>query len=131
MSLPSSLHAYPQELDAFERAAASEKGIRYSFAQEGPARHFISRLHRMRALHRKANSEALEPGHPLYGRSEFDLFTCFVRFDGEKWWVYIRKIEGLDVEYEELTEETYDPPKLEPPRIDMQQLLPPPKVFRR
>lgn len=116
MSLPTSLHSYIQEAEAFEAAAAADRGIRLSFPEEGRARHFLSRLHMARSLDREGNAKALPVESPLNGRSGWDLFTCFVRFDGEKWWVYIRKIEGLGGIFEELTDETYDPPKIEPPK---------------
>lgn len=129
MSLPTSLHAYPQEIDAFDRAVASERGIRFAFPDEGSAYRFRSRLHQARALQRKASTLVLDPGHPLYGHSEWDVFTCLLRTDGVRWWVYIRKIESIDAHFEELTEETYDPPRIERQPI----LLPsaPVKAYRR
>lgn len=103
MSLPNSLHAYASELDAFERAKTSTKGIRIMFDTHQQARYYSNRLHYARKLDRQENTRALDPAHPLYGKSDHDCFVVSIKEDTEgKWWVYINKNEIIPGAVEEL-----------------------------
>lgn len=103
MSLPNSLHAYTSELDAFERAAQSPRGIRIMFDTHQQARYYSNRLHYARKLDRQENTRVLELAHPLYGKSNHDGFVVSIKEDTEgKWWIYINKNEIIPGTVEEL-----------------------------
>ena len=92
MSLPNSLHAYISELEAFDKARDSEKGIRIEFATFSKARHYANRLNYARKLDRTENAKVLDESSPLHGKSDYDCFMVSVREDTEAhWWVYIEK----------------------------------------
>lgn len=91
MSLPKSLHSYPAEIDAFDKALASERGIRIPFSARHRARHFINRLHSCRKHQREDNTRALGPTHPLAGHCDWDPLICSLEEDDEAFWVRIEK----------------------------------------
>ncbi len=102
MTLPTSLHAYKPEFDAYERAKDSARGIRVEFPNTTKARAFTARLHNARVLDRKEN-RGIDKDSPMFGRSEFDCITVALREDTEgKAWVYLEKNEVIPGHVEEL-----------------------------
>lgn len=105
MSLPTSLHAYAAEVDTFDKAMASARGIRLPFGALTGARRFVMRLHQCRKLARLDNLKILGPDAPLAGRSEWDILVCSVRVDAtdpDKFWVHIEKAREEMIGIEEL-----------------------------
>ena len=103
MSLPTSLHAYTSELEAFQRAAASPNGIRIEFPDERSARAYLARLHQARVLDRRENKDIYSPGDPMYGKSDYDSLRVSKREDETgKFWLYLEKNEIIPGFVEEL-----------------------------
>lgn len=79
-----------------------EKNKRIPFASQGDARHFRLRLHMARKVDRKENmlTYADNEDHPLYGRSVYDNIVVRLVQDGNKWWLYIKKmsLSGMKIE---------------------------------
>ena|ERR1700732_3609935 len=102
MVTSSSPLAFSDCYTTLDRALASPSGIRLRFASEGDARHFRTRLHSARKLHRQGNAEVYDdPTHPMHGCSEYDALTVKMRRgngDGE-WFLLVEKVERpLDIE---------------------------------
>jgi hypothetical protein len=93
MSLPTSLHAYEAEVNTFDQALASERGIKIPFGELTRARRFVMRLHQCRKLHRIENAKSLPADSPLHNHSEWDPLICRVAFDDpdKPIWVIIEK----------------------------------------
>jgi hypothetical protein len=103
MSLPNSLHAYISELDAFDRASKSDKGIRIEMPSFSKARHYANRLNYARKLDRTENAKVLDEDMPMHGKSDYDCFMVSVKEDTAGcWWVYIEKNDVIPGEVEEL-----------------------------
>jgi hypothetical protein len=118
MSLPSSLHAYPAEADAFDKALSSTHGIGIPQESENAAHHFQHRLNKARALHRTYNRTVFAKDHPLHGHSEWDPLSAIIRQDkDDKWWVFIIPVKQEISEYVELTGPIPDEPRPEPTPI--------------
>ena len=104
MSLSASLHSYPAEIDAFDKALASERGIRIPFSAHHRARRFINRLHHVRKVQRNENTRALGADHPLAGHSDWDTLICSIESSDEESdgvvWVKIEKapVEMMGIE---------------------------------
>lgn len=92
MSLSTSRLAYDDALQFLERALADPKGVRACFGtDEGAATHFRMRCHVGRNLDRQENAKLyVDKGHPLHGRSMYDVLTMRVLQDDDlgEWWVY-------------------------------------------
>lgn len=91
MPMSNSNFAYHDCLEVFDRALASERGVRIRFPEEGDARYYSMRLQKARVLHRKDNAETYSTDHPLHGRSEYDTFTIKVRPNEEGWEVLLER----------------------------------------
>lgn len=84
--------SYKAEYDLMQQAVDAEKGVRSHIGSREAAMKFRLRLNQARQLDRKLNCETYEPGHALYGGSEFDELIFTVRQDtDEEWWVYLEK----------------------------------------
>lgn len=81
MNNPSSFLAYPDVKSAFERAIATERGIKVSFTTHAQAVRFVGRCNSFRVLDRKENLKiyAELTTHHLYGRSVFDHLKISIR----------------------------------------------------
>ena len=103
MTLPTSLHAYASELDAYAKAVASPKGIRIEFPTDRAASAYMARLHQCRCLDRKENLSVYDPGDPMYGKSDYDTIRVSKREDTDGgWWLYLEKNEVIPGNVEEL-----------------------------
>ncbi len=111
MSLPTSRLSYDDCIKLMDRAIADDVGARTLRDDWGAAGFFRLRCHKARSIVREDNREMHknDPGHPLYGRSNYDKlrFTLEAAHpsDGEgKWWVYAKKIDIDDEDIESLSE---------------------------
>ena len=106
MATSSSPLSFGDCFSVLDRALASTRGIRLRFPTEGDARHFRTRLHAARQLHRNANAQTYEHDHAMYGNSEYDALVIKMRCaevgatDGE-WLLLIEKVERV-LEIEEI-----------------------------
>lgn len=91
MPTSSSRFSYSDCLEIFDRALASERGVRLRFPDKGAARQYRMRLNKARSLHREDNAETYDAEHPLHGRSEYDIFIIKVKQNGEGWEVLLEK----------------------------------------
>jgi len=105
MSLSSSIHAYPAEVEAFERAMGAQLGIMIKFATITKARAFLARLHNVRRLQRQQNAKILPVDHPLHGQSDWDALTCCLRQYNEHVVVQITRINQNLGEIIEITDD--------------------------
>ena len=112
MSASTSRLSYADAEAVFDAALADDKGIRIQFSDNGQALHFRMRLHRFRQIDREDNARTFERGHPLYGRSNYDVIRVRIRPIDDLWYLYLEpindaarlKIERLtDIESEPIT----------------------------
>lgn len=104
MSLPTSIQAYADCLETFEKALATRTGIRVKQPDYATAVHFRMRLHQARKLHRIENAEIYEPGDKMYGCSEFDPYAIRIKNIDDVFYIYIEKYETPDEDVESLDE---------------------------
>jgi hypothetical protein len=106
MSLSLSKTAYSDCLELFERALGTPRGVQRLFDLERQAIHFRDRMNSARKLDRKNNRAiyADEPEHPLYARSEFDVFTIRIArdFERDKWLVRVELLVLDEADIEEI-----------------------------
>lgn len=103
MTLPDSLLAFSDCVDIFERAMDDGRGCRVRCKDWDAASYLRLRLHKARALDRRKNQLAYEPGHQLHGASPFDEYVVRikeVRYEGEgsRIYVYVEKTERAEIE---------------------------------
>ena len=97
MTISTSVLSYDDCYEVFERALASESGIRVEFDQAGTAQHYVMRLHQARQLRRNQNAEVYsDPDHPMHGKSDYDLLRCSKRKVEGKFFVYLEKLVTPD-----------------------------------
>lgn len=107
MSLPTSLLAYADCIEAFDKCLEAASGmIRLKMPDYGAANFFRMRLHNARSLDRRRNREiySAQPDHPMFGCSPYDPITAKVRHTDDSWWVYLKKISIDGIVIEEVTE---------------------------
>ena len=103
MSLSPSLISYESEIMSFERAKASEHGIRIEFETHGQAKYYAARLHQARTVDRRDNTRIGGESSPMHGRSEFDSIRIKLREDEiGHWWVYLEKNDVIPGYVEDL-----------------------------
>ena len=104
MSLPTSLHAYVSEMEAYDQAKSKVRGIRISFGTNfSGAQAYRARLHNARVLDRKENTRGVASDHPMYGKSDFDNIIVSIRQDvDDNYWVYLEKNGDIPGKVEEL-----------------------------
>ena len=76
MPLPQSLLAYSDCRELFDKALASDNGLKITSETKGKAIHLRQRLMKFRALDRTQNAKIYVPGDPLFGKSEYDRVSC-------------------------------------------------------
>lgn len=96
MSKELKLEAYEKELRYFEKAIASDKGIKITTQDHGHAVNLRMRLNRLRAAIRRQNTAIYHPSDPRYGVSPFDNFTISITADSNC--VILTKKEAEKVE---------------------------------
>ena len=104
MSLPDTLSAYTDCLEHFERAQASERGIRIHNKTEKSAIYLRNRLHQARAIERREARRMYPSDHPAHGKSLNDRFVVRIlpTAEGDGYWVYIEPWSQTVGEIEEL-----------------------------
>lgn len=75
MSQSSSLFAYNDVRDAFERALQSPHGIKITYSSYSQAIHERSRFNQFRKLHRAETLDIYDEGHPLRGKSVYEALN--------------------------------------------------------
>jgi hypothetical protein len=80
MPISQSILSYPDVKEVFERALASQRGVRVALKDLKTAKYFSRRCNQFRSLDRKENLKLyIEPAHSLHGRSIFDTLQVLVR----------------------------------------------------
>lgn len=105
MSLPTSLGAYRDCADLFERAVADPAGIRACLGTFEACFQRRQRMHYFRGLDRKANSEIYPPDHPMHNASAYDDYILQIIKDVEgQYWLYIKPRSAQILHIESLSE---------------------------
>ncbi len=104
MALPTTLAAYTDCLELFDRAQSSKSGIRIFRPNQGSAFYLRNRLHQARALDRKESTRLYDRDHPAYNKSLHDKFVVrtLPSAEGDGYWVYIEPWDQTIGEVEEL-----------------------------
>lgn len=89
MSLPNSLLAYQDCLDAFDAAIKDENGIRIRLGSREEATQFRMRMNYCRKLQRLENARIYDDAHPMHGKSDYDAIKCSVRSLPSGHYVYL------------------------------------------
>jgi hypothetical protein len=125
--------AYSDCFDLLDKAVADQKGIKIKFASYEDAFHFRLRLHQARKIDRKDNRELYNEGHPMHGRSVYDVLTAKIKKFDNGAWLRIERLDTREFEIESLTEGPeqselrLDAPIGPPVKIEIS----PPKIRRR
>jgi len=101
MTLPSSLQAYQDCYDFFDRIMDDPQGGRVYRGSYEDAFNWRQRAHYFRTLDRKQSTLMYGPDDKRYGRSPFDVFRLTLKQDTEGgWWVYATraKINEEDIQ---------------------------------
>jgi hypothetical protein len=105
MSLPTSLGAYRDCADLFERTQADPKGIRVCLGTYEACFGKRQRMHQYRNLDRRANTELYARGHPMHGASVYDDYVLqILRDEDNQFWLYITPRSGQILHIEGLSE---------------------------
>lgn len=100
MAYNSSITAYPDIAEVFEKALASPKGILLTFENANAVTTFCGRAHNYRYLDRKESKKIYDPEHPSWGRSAYD--PLMIQKVKDAFQVKIIKLEGTEWQVEEL-----------------------------
>jgi hypothetical protein len=92
MTISTSPLAYDDCYEVFERAIASDKGIRIPFTTSDETMNYVMRLHNARQLKRDLNTEVYPKDHPMYGKSDYDILKCSRRKVDGTYFVYVEKM---------------------------------------
>ena len=95
MSASTSRLSYADAEAIFDAAMADDKGIRIPFSDNGQAMHLKMRLHKFRQIDREDNARTFERGHPLYGRSNYDVIRVRVIVLDHIWYVYLEPLNDV------------------------------------
>lgn len=79
MPFANNVTSYPDCQEHFERALASNKGIRIEFATADEATFQGGRFNAFRVRHRKQNAKIYPADHPMHRASEYDGIMVRVR----------------------------------------------------
>lgn len=104
MSLNSSILAYEDCRTFLDRALDDAKGARRPFRTEKQALYWRLRCNKFRSLDRQQNMRIHEPGHKMYGQSDYDLLVMTIREGTDAFWVYAEKQHLDEGEIEALSE---------------------------
>jgi hypothetical protein len=99
MAYAASINAYPDIRAVLDKALASEKGLRLTFATPEEAITFKGRVHSYRYKERKENRKVYPEDHPLHGHSAYD--PLMVKTESPTV-VKIIRLENQDYNIEEL-----------------------------
>ena len=105
MSLPSSIGAYRDCQDLFDRAKADPKGIRACLGTYEACFQKRQRMHYFRSLDREASKSVYPGDHPSFGLSVYDdLMLTIIPDEDKQWWLYIQPRAGQILHIEGLSE---------------------------
>ncbi len=112
MALSSSLQAYTDCLDFFDRVIDDPKGGRVFIGSYADAHHFRMRCNYARKMHRDTNARVYPPENKMHGCSEYDPLCLQIKQDTEGGhWVYAVRMQ-LDASQIELLSEIDDTPQI-------------------
>jgi len=93
MALSNSILAYNDCREFLERAVEDPKGARLPFGSSRNAEYWRMRCNQFRSLDREQNKRIYEPGHKMWGVSEYDTLTLTIRYSADNLcWVYAVKL---------------------------------------
>lgn len=104
MSLPTAIGAFVDCLDHYDRALASNRGIRVQFGTYSDARYFAMRMQQARSLHRDESRRIYPKEDPRWGVSEYDGLQVKnpIADTEDHWWVYIERHDARVLAVEEI-----------------------------
>jgi hypothetical protein len=116
MSASTSRLSYGDAESVLDSALEDDKGIRIPFQDKGSAMSFRLRLHKFRQIDRDDNARTFEKGHPLYGRSTYDVIRVRVVNLDDVWYLYIEPINDAGkLRIERLSEVHHADPPIQGP----------------
>lgn len=100
MAMNPSRLAYQDCYDLMEKAISSEYpgGLRVKFSSHNEAINFRHRIHNARQVDRADNSKVYPDGHPMFGRSVYDIISCRIK-DG---WLRLERVDAREFTIEPL-----------------------------
>lgn len=105
MSLPTSLNAYRDCQDLFDRAMLDPKGVRACLGTYEACFQKRQRMHYYRNLDRAANAKMYPAGEPMHGTSAYDDYVLqILRDEDGLFWLYITPRSGQVLYVEGLSE---------------------------
>jgi len=114
MAINPSRLAYQDCYDLLDKAVSDEYpiGLRVKFANKNEAINFRQRIHNARQVDRIDNAKVYPDGHPMFGRSVYDVISCRIRIHNDGgFWLRLERVDSREFEIEPLEAET--PPKVE------------------
>lgn len=73
MAFSNSVFSYEDIRQLFDKALASERGLRIKLNKTGAAHNLRQRMSYYRQLDRRENKKIYQPDNPLWGRSQYDV----------------------------------------------------------
>jgi len=115
MAINLSRLAYSDCYDLLEKAISNEypTGLKVQFANENEATHFRQRLHNARYVDRLDNTKVYPEGHPMHGRSVYDVINIRKRQLTDGWWLRLERVDARQFTIVPLEEP--EAPMLPPP----------------
>lgn len=109
MSLPTSLRAYEDCRNLYERAATDPKGARACLGTYEASVQMRTRMHYFRKLDRQANEGVYPVGHPMHGQTLYDEYVVQLKEDSAgEWWMYVTPRSSKILAVEGLSEAEAD-----------------------
>lgn len=106
MSMSNSRLSYGDCFEIMDAALEEKRGKRIPFDDYGQVMNFRLRMHHARAIDRADNKSIYDdPSHPMHGRSLYDRLIMRVKPIGDRYYLYIEKVERQDLTIESLEEE--------------------------
>src|SRR6516164_7109472 len=109
--------AYTDCYDLMEKAIGPEypTGLRIQFATENDATNFRQRLHNARYVDRLDNTKVYPDGHPMFGRSVYDVLNIRKRLLKDGWWLRLERVDSRQFNIVPLEEDDVLPYTVPPP----------------
>jgi len=116
MAINPSRLAYQDCYDLLEKAISSDypTGLRIKFANRREATHFRQRLHNARYVDRIDNTKVYPDGHPMFGKSVYDVVNCRIRETTDVCWLRLERSDTRRFDIEPIEPEDDFPIKMEP-----------------
>lgn len=103
MTTSTSRLAYKDCYEVMDKALVDDLGLRVKVKDVDAAYHLRMRMHTARTIARKENQQVFEEGHPMYGRSPYDILVLRIKSIKDTTYLYLEKNQ-LPTQMEPLSE---------------------------